>query len=284
MLDNLSGGRLEIGVGRGGVLEAYFWGQEAEVEINQARYLETLEIIREGLSHDTLTYKGQFYNFDELPMRLRPMQTPYPPMWYMRNVETAAINGMNTVIVGSMDGFADNVTRYRKLWDEHQGAGSLTLQGTVPKIGLVVHMLLAETDEQAIEEATPAWEVYRWNLGAPRRLEAEKRGLEQFLGENANPRPANLPPREIRRDLDATLSEAERQHGAGPSRSGHGGVGAGFGVMAGSPDSVRRYMDEYMATGANYLVCSFQWGSLSHQQAMRSIELFANEVMPHYID
>jgi hypothetical protein len=43
-------------------------------------------------------------------------------------------------------------------------------------------------------------------------------------------------------------------------------------------------MDEYVATGANYLVCSFQWGSLSHQQAMRSIDLFATEVMPHYTD
>src|SRR6478735_4829730 len=51
MLDNLSGGRMEIGVGRGGVLEAYFWGQDAEVEVNYARYLETLAIIREGLSH-----------------------------------------------------------------------------------------------------------------------------------------------------------------------------------------------------------------------------------------
>ncbi|HCH07743.1 MAG TPA: hypothetical protein DEW32_00895 [Dehalococcoidia bacterium] len=205
-------------------------------------------------------------------------------MWYMRNVETAAINGMNTVIVGSMDGFAANVQRYRKLWDEHQGVGSLTLQGTVPKIGLVVHMLLAKTDEQAIEDATPAWDVYRWNLGAPRRLEAEKRGLEQFLGENANPRPANLPPREARRDLDATLSEGALKDGSRPTRSGHGGVGAGFGVLAGSPESVRAYMDEYVATGANYLVCSFQWGSLSHQQAMRSIDLFATEVMPHYTD
>ena len=34
-------------------------------------------------------------------------------------------------------------------------------------------------------------------------------------------------------------------------------------------------MDEYLETGANYFVCSFQWGDLSHDQAMRSIELFA---------
>jgi len=30
-------------------------------------------------------------------------------------------------------------------------------------------------------------------------------------------------------------------------------------------------------------VCSFQWGDLTHEQAMRSIELFAAEVMPHYM-
>ena len=41
-------------------------------------------------------------------------------------------------------------------------------------------------------------------------------------------------------------------------------------------------MDEYVATGANYFVCSFQWGDLTHEQAMRSLELFATEVMPHY--
>lgn len=41
-------------------------------------------------------------------------------------------------------------------------------------------------------------------------------------------------------------------------------------------------MDEYVATGANYFVCSFQWGDLTHEQAMRSIERFATEVMPGY--
>src|SRR5947199_6391438 len=55
MLDNLSDGRLEIGVGRGGVMEAYFWGQEADSETNYERYLETLGIIREGLRHHELT-------------------------------------------------------------------------------------------------------------------------------------------------------------------------------------------------------------------------------------
>ena len=219
-------------------------------------------------------------------MRLRPKQQPYPPFWYMRNVETAAIEGMNTIIVGSLDSFEANVRRYRELWDKHQGVGALTLQDTEPKIGLVNHIFLAETDEEAMAIAQPAWEDYKWNLGAPRRLEAEKRGLTQFLVPNEQMRPRAAPPREARRDLYWSLeerSEEEERRRRLPATLGGQGQGAGFGVIAGSPVSVREYIDEYLNTGANYFVCSFQWGSLTHEQAMGSLELFIQEVMPYYV-
>jgi alkanesulfonate monooxygenase SsuD/methylene tetrahydromethanopterin reductase-like flavin-dependent oxidoreductase (luciferase family) len=290
MLDHLSGGRLEIGVGRGGVFEAFFWGQNSDVESNYARYRETLAAVQYGLSHDVLDHHGEFYNFDELPMRLRPKQEPMPPFWYMRNVETAAMDGMNTIIVGGLDSFEANVTRYREEWDKHQGVGALTAQGTEPKIGLVVHLLLADTDEEAMEQAKPAWGHYSWNLGTPRRLEAERRGLTQFQGEGMNPRPSSIPvrdiPQEERRDLAATLEDEERVERRDNLRgrvANPAGGGAGFGSVAGSPETIRKYMDEYVATGANYFVGAFQWGDLSHEQAMRSIELFTNEVMPHYV-
>ena len=282
MLDNLSGGRLDIGVGRGGVMEAYFWGQEADSETNYARYVETLAIVREGLSHEQLTYAGRFHRFDHLPMYLRPLQQPYPPLWYMRNPVTAATEGMHTILVGSLDTLAPAVTRYRAAWDEHQGVGARTVQGHEPMIGLVVHLVVADTDAEAIRIAAPAWEKYRWNLAAPRRLEAEKRGLTQFMQTRdgsfgfVGDRPAGLPTRELRRDIDAELERFDQQkQRVHPNRLG--GV-----ALAGSPAAVREYMDEYVATGANYFVCSFQWGDLTHEQAMRSIELFATEVMHRY--
>jgi len=282
MLDNLSDGRLEIGVGRGGVMEAYFWGQEADSETNYARYLETLAILREGLSHDQLTYAGRFHSFEHLPMYLRPLQKPYPPLWYMRNAVTAAMEGMHTILVGSLDSLATEVPRYRAAWAEHQGSGALTAQGDEPMIGLVVHLVVAETDDEALAAAKPAWEKYRWNLAAPRRIEAEKRGLTQFMHAKdgsfgfVGDRPAGLPAREIRRDISAEVERFnEQKHRAHPNRLG----GA---ALAGTPAAVREYLDEYVATGANYFVCSFQWGDLSHEQAMRSVELFTTEVMPHY--
>jgi alkanesulfonate monooxygenase SsuD/methylene tetrahydromethanopterin reductase-like flavin-dependent oxidoreductase (luciferase family) len=217
-------------------------------------------------------------------MRLRPKQQPYPPLWYMRNVETAAADGMNTVIVGSLDSFEANVGRYHELWKVHQGTDGRTVQGTEPKIGLVNHLVLAESDAEAVTIAKPAWDEYVWNLEAPRRLEAEQRGLTQFLAGNMNRRPTGLPDREADRERYrvAERPEAQRRRRAAPGGIGGDGRGAGFSVIAGTPDSIRTYMDEYVATGANYFVCSFQWGGLTHDQAMRSIDLFVEEIMPHY--
>jgi alkanesulfonate monooxygenase SsuD/methylene tetrahydromethanopterin reductase-like flavin-dependent oxidoreductase (luciferase family) len=72
-------------------------------------------------------------------------------------------------------------------------------------------------------------------------------------------------------------SASIRRSWGGPTPTAWGGV-----ALAGSPVAVREYMDEYLATGANYFVCSFQWGDLTHAQAMRSLELFSTEVMPRY--
>ncbi|MAP36300.1 MAG: LLM class flavin-dependent oxidoreductase [Chloroflexi bacterium] len=282
MLDHLSKGRLEIGIGRGGVMEAFFWGQEADSETNYLRYKETLDIVKQGLDTNSLSYEGQFHQFDELPMRLGPVQRPYPPMWYMRNAETAALEGMNTVVVGTLDSLRTETIRFKRVWEATHGKNTPTVQGTEPKIGLVVHMVVAETDEEAIQIAKPAWEKYRWNLAAPRRIEAERRGLTQFQSSTdgsfgfVGDRPVDLPDRETRRDIEAEIERFDKQSTReDPTRLG--GV-----ALAGSPESVMRYMDEYVSTGANYFMCSFQWGDLDHDTAMKSISLFSNEVMPYY--
>ena len=285
MLDHLSDGRLEVGVGRGGVLEAYFWGSDWGVEENFTKYQETLAAVREGLTHDSLTYKGEFYNFDDLPMRLRPKQQPYPPMWYMRNVEIAANEGMNCIIVGNMDGLEANVKRYREIWAETQGPEFLTIQGTEPKIGLVNHLVLADTEEEAVKAAKPAWEEYLWNLSAPRRIEAERRGLDQFLSGGMNARPEGLPDREAdARFQSSAPADAETQRRRQePGNVAEQAQASNFRVVAGTPDTIRAYLDEYLTTGANYFVCAFHFGNMEHAIAEHSIELFVKEVMPRYV-
>jgi alkanesulfonate monooxygenase SsuD/methylene tetrahydromethanopterin reductase-like flavin-dependent oxidoreductase (luciferase family) len=284
MLDHLSGGRLEIGVGRGGVLEAFFWGQEGDEAANAQRYEEVLASLRNGLANDELTFQGEYFNFDRVPMRLRPFQQPTPPFWYMRNPETAAQNGMNCIVVGSLDTLEANVVRYHRIWDQHNPP--MTAQGRPPMIGLVVHTLLAEDEQTAIAEAEPAAKAYGYNLGAPRRLEAERRGLTQFTqradsGAAQRGGPERHRAVDERRDLDASLqalAKEEREQRDARRRT-PGGIP---GLVVGTPETVVGYFDEYLKTGANYMVLSFQWGSLSHEQAMRSIRLFREHLAPRF--
>jgi alkanesulfonate monooxygenase SsuD/methylene tetrahydromethanopterin reductase-like flavin-dependent oxidoreductase (luciferase family) len=272
MLDHMSQGRLEIGVGRGGELEAYYWGMGSEPEIAalrqevRGRYDEMLEILLEGFQHDRINYDGQFYRFHELPMRLRPLQQPYPPLWYMRNVETAARHGMNALLVGGLHRLQDDVTRFHELWAGEQGPGSLTAQGTQPKIGAVVYMIVAPTDEEAMAKAEPAWQQFVWNLRVPRRQEAESHGLGALVATGA----AGFGDGRRPGFADAAAEDAA-------SRAARGHVG---GVVAGSPETIREFVQEYEATGANYLVLALQFGNLTHADAMRSIELLAADVFP----
>ena len=50
-----------------------------------------------------------------------------------------------------------------------------------------------------------------------------------------------------------------------------------------SPERVREDMKGLVATsGCNYVLCSFAWGTLAPQQSLRSLRLFADEVMPAF--
>src|SRR5581483_10355169 len=78
MLDQLSGGRLELGVGRGiSPYELGYFGVDPAK--TRALFDEALAIILAGLTRERLTYHGRYHHFDDVPIELRPLQRPYPP-------------------------------------------------------------------------------------------------------------------------------------------------------------------------------------------------------------
>src|ERR1700722_3484059 len=81
MLDQMSGGRLELGVGRGiSPFELGYYGADAEA--SPAIYAEALAVILQGLTHETLNFSGRHFNFRDVPIELQPVQRPHPPLWY----------------------------------------------------------------------------------------------------------------------------------------------------------------------------------------------------------
>jgi alkanesulfonate monooxygenase SsuD/methylene tetrahydromethanopterin reductase-like flavin-dependent oxidoreductase (luciferase family) len=202
----------------------------------------------------------------------------------MRNSTTAALRGMNALFTGTLDQAEANIMRYRKVWTDRWGEGAPNAQGAQPKVGASIWLVVAETDEEARRIGEPAYEAFSWNLGTPRRLEAERRQMGHlFSAPSGHARLAELAeghvPEEEMQAIEARisgLSATQREERA--RRRQHNGVHPIFA----SPATLREYLDEYVTTGANYLCIGFQFGSLTHEQAMRSLELFVTEVMPRY--
>ena len=146
MLDQMSGGRLELGIGRGvSPFETRAYGldfaQTAEI------YHEAFQLILNGLTCDELTFEGKHYQFRNVPMILRPLQRPHPPLWYgitiPENADWPAANDVNIVTIALRPMVRLILDRYRaeraRLGKMHQ-----------PLMGVARHVVVADTDEATL--------------------------------------------------------------------------------------------------------------------------------------
>jgi alkanesulfonate monooxygenase SsuD/methylene tetrahydromethanopterin reductase-like flavin-dependent oxidoreductase (luciferase family) len=79
-VDVISGGRFELGVGIGFKREE-FSGFGVSSKERGARTVQSLEIIRRALSGETVTFKSNFFDFQNIKVTLEPIQKPHPPIW-----------------------------------------------------------------------------------------------------------------------------------------------------------------------------------------------------------
>jgi alkanesulfonate monooxygenase SsuD/methylene tetrahydromethanopterin reductase-like flavin-dependent oxidoreductase (luciferase family) len=158
MLDQMSGGRLELGVGRGiSPHEVRYYGVDPAKA--QAMYVEALAIIRRGLSAKTLSYDGEFYHFHDVPIEMEPVQRPHPPLWYGMarpdGVPWATANNVNIVCSGPAPLVREITDRYRREW---AAAGHRPEQ--MPFMGLTRSVVVADTDREAVDIARRAYRCW----------------------------------------------------------------------------------------------------------------------------
>jgi alkanesulfonate monooxygenase SsuD/methylene tetrahydromethanopterin reductase-like flavin-dependent oxidoreductase (luciferase family) len=245
MLDQMSGGRLELGVGRGvSPFETQAYGldfaQTGEV------YHEAFQLILQGLAADELTFEGKHFRFRNVPMILRPVQRPHPPLWYgttiPENADWPAANDVNIVTIALRPTVRVITDRYRAVRDKLDKHPK-----DAPLMGVTRHVVVADTDEEARQiarRAYPRWrESFRW----------------LFVRHGAEPRIAGLYP--------PTFDELMAIDNG----------------IAGSPGTVRDFLAaEIAATGSNYLLSWFAFGDMTRDESLRSIGLFSREVMPAF--
>jgi alkanesulfonate monooxygenase SsuD/methylene tetrahydromethanopterin reductase-like flavin-dependent oxidoreductase (luciferase family) len=241
MLDHMSGGRLEIGFGRGSVpFEIAYYGQNEQER--QQIYAERMELILKAFTAGTLTWQGRYDRFENVPMEMTPLQKPYPPMWYGAHspdsAERAANKGFNIVTNDGPGNARSIIDRYRQVWQRTQN------QNAMPKAGLVRFIVVAETDGDALTIARRAY--LRWRSSFV-YLSAMHGALPDS--------PLNV------ESFDQLIEQGQ--------------------AIAGSVDTVRAFLRKQMEiSGANYLVGQFCFGDLSLDEMFRSVELFALHIMP----
>ena len=161
MLDQMSQGRFDLGVGRGIVPYemAYFDLHPFETE---EIYREALEVILAGLTSDVLEHRGPRYTYRKVPMVLKPFQKPHPPIWYglahERGAEWAATNGVHVLTNHPAEGATDLFARYREVWQRKQGSAPM------PKLGMTRHVVVAATDAEAEAIARTNYATWFANL------------------------------------------------------------------------------------------------------------------------
>jgi alkanesulfonate monooxygenase SsuD/methylene tetrahydromethanopterin reductase-like flavin-dependent oxidoreductase (luciferase family) len=242
MLDQMSGGRVELGIGRGSdPIELGFFGVEAAEA--QQRYLEASEVILQAMAGGPFSYHGRYFNLQNIPISLAPVQRPHPPVWVgAMQVGTAcwaAEKGVNIVCVGSAH-------RTRVLTDAYNARSkSQTHPGdATPLLGMVRQIIIGDTDEEARALAVPAYQ--RW--------------VETFTHlsrQRGFPAPPMLP---------ATFQEAAQ---------------IGFSI-AGSASTVRSILaGQISQAGVNYILCQLAFGTLPHEVSVRTAAALGSEIMPH---
>lgn len=245
MLDALSGGRLEFGFGRGiSPIEAGFYG--VDMADQPEIFAEAFEVVMKAFASDRLTHEGRFFRFDDVPLPQRPVQKPHPPLWYGTSspdsVARCARDRVNMVTLVAGERMRDMVAHYRAEYAASGGDPS-----AMPLVGVGRHLVVADSDEEALALARPAYA--QWCANFVRLW--EERGAD-------NPLVRNFP-----REWDSVEA------------AGHG--------CAGSPQKVRAFVERDAALGQyTYFLGQFAFGGLTLAQVTRSAELFAAEVMPAF--
>ena len=124
MLDQMSGGRFELGVGRGiSPYELAYCG--VDFLEAPAMYAEALEVILAGLRGGRLTHRGRYYRYLDVPIELTPVQRPHPPLWQgvtsPEGAATAAGRGVNIVGTAPNARMKEVVDRYYEQYPDAIG-------------------------------------------------------------------------------------------------------------------------------------------------------------------
>lgn len=243
--DCLTNGRIQIGVGRG----AYRYEFE-RLQIDPAsapdRFRESLQVLVKLLSEEDVSWDGQYYKFPATTIMPRPVQRPHPVIWFAGmtpgGIDYACSLGMPVLTTPLRDSF-DRVKEQAGSFH----ASSKKYWGEHSRLRLSMLVMLFVTENEAdIRDKVQA------------AMERHRRFLNVYTTAGTVERGAIVP-----MASDISLDDVERN------------------LIIGPPELCVEKLKLYEAEGIHNMQINMSWGT-SHRDIMRSLEVFAVKVMPHF--
>lgn len=252
MLDHLSKGRVDVGIGRG-FLRKENEALEVPVESSMKYFLESYEVMTKAWQSDYFSYNGDIWNYKKAKVLPKTYQSPHPPIWVAASrcrdtYKFAGNNGHNLML--NLYTRTDEEIRegigwyYAALQEKNHDINSI-------KIGATQHLFVANTEHDAKKIPQEAFLNY---------LDAVNCALKSSYGDNP----------------DSPLSAKKTMQRV--SKIDYENLYKNK-VTFGSPNRVLERIKNLQKLGITDLFFMPQFGNLDWDQSQSSVDLFTKEVM-----
>jgi alkanesulfonate monooxygenase SsuD/methylene tetrahydromethanopterin reductase-like flavin-dependent oxidoreductase (luciferase family) len=241
LVDNLSKGRLIVGLGRGSLVNTHeYTGFEIEPDSAQERFEEIEKILLQCWTQEKVTHSGKYWNFEIPMLRPRPYSKPYPQV--LRSIASEASLAAQArlgrpvlMAAATAAGAERNIVIYRKAAAE-AGFSAAQIDDAISQSWVARTVVLAPTDTEAVEVGLPYYRMMQTYRAA------------QSTAFEANVAKANAQP--------------------------------GLPVLCGSPDSMAEDFKSLARTGIGGVFVRFRTGPMPAEFSSRALKLFMPEIAP----
>ncbi len=262
LLDNLSKGRIDVGVGKGTIYNEYeFVGHGLRSDDSRARMEEALDILQRAWRESPLTYEGKYYQLHIPEIRPRPVQQPAPPLW-RSVISPGSFTECGRLGIPILTARLP-VAAIKDRWALYEaglvegGHDAQTRTELLSKSALWRNVYVAESDAQAEDELAT--------------LLLHTREHMMQVREKHNPADFEIDPAMLNAWTDPAVDDNEAI-----------AYVLETGSIFGSPSRVREQVAELRDAGVRHLLCQTGFGDMSHAQNIASMRRFGEDVMPAF--
>ena len=246
-IDLLSEGRFDLGLGRG-YQQYEFQRLGLDLKDSRARWDEAIKIVTRAFTEESFSYNGKYFSFPETTVLPKPYQKPHPPIWIVgqspESIDGAVGRGFNVVTGGA----AFPIGRIEERREQFDDAVRRYGRDGQLQFGIQQKIYVTESEEEAVKMA----EHGLWNMRVSLSLRLGREQVERG-------RVTDVPIED-----EPSIQELVDRH-----------------FLFGTPDTVsEKLLRLREKLQLDHLNCDFWLGDMPQEKVLRSMELFANHVIP----